>query len=99
MLVEAGTVACSSLHPPALVSQVICKPHVPKPLHLHLGCPDLCLRVLPRLPSSHFPASAEHPALNDKLVLVLGTQSTWPSPRLGPGVLGTNCPGEGSACT
>lgn len=73
VLVEAGTVPCSPLHPPALVSQVIRKPHVPKPLHLHLGCPDLCLRVLPRLPSSHFPASAEHPALNDKLVLVPGT--------------------------
>lgn len=32
-----------------------------QPPPLHLGCSDLCLGILSALPSSHFPASAEHP--------------------------------------
>jgi len=64
VLLEAGTVSCSSLHPPALVSQAIPKPcggGLPKPLLLHLGCSDLCFGILHGLSGSHFPASAEHP--------------------------------------
>lgn len=52
-----STSTCVPSHPRAMRAGA-----VPKPLHLHLGCPDLCLGILPRLSSSHFPASAEHPA-------------------------------------
>lgn len=52
------------------VSTSTCVPNYPQamrvgaalnPLHSHLGCSDLCLGILPRLSSSHFHVSAEHP--------------------------------------
>ena len=57
LLLTASTSTCVPSHPRAMrVGTVLNR------LHLHLGCSDLCLGILLRLFSSHFPASAEHAA-------------------------------------